>query len=78
MPCAEDVASMVWNFLKAAGSLVNELDKEDETKLLRLRMKKSELIILPGTAYRTNDHEQPLTDADSKFISVTIHDTPPA
>lgn len=45
---AEDVASLVWNFLKAAGSLVDELDKEDEVKLLRLRTKKNELVIVPG------------------------------
>jgi dynein light chain roadblock-type len=50
---AEDVASLVWNFLKAAGSLVDELDIEDEVKLLRLRTKKNELVIVPGTRGRT-------------------------
>lgn len=45
---AEDVASSVWSFLAAAGSLVDELDKEDEVKLLRLRTKKNELVIVPG------------------------------
>jgi dynein light chain roadblock-type len=45
---AEDVASMVWSFLGAAGSLVDGLDKEDEVKLLRLRTKKNELVIVPG------------------------------
>jgi dynein light chain roadblock-type len=45
---AEDIASLVWSFLKAAGSLVDELDKEDEVKLLRLRTKKNELVIVPG------------------------------
>jgi dynein light chain roadblock-type len=49
---AEDVASLVWNFLKAAGSLVDELDIEDEVKLLRLRTKKNELVIVPGTRGR--------------------------
>lgn len=48
MHSAEDVASMVWSFLKAAGSLVDGLDKEDEVKLLRLRTKKNELVIVPG------------------------------
>ncbi|KAF2749068.1 hypothetical protein M011DRAFT_466183 [Sporormia fimetaria CBS 119925] len=57
---AEDVASMVWSFLGAAGSLVEKLDEEDEVKLLRLRMKKNELIIMP----------------DPNFIHVMIHDTP--
>lgn len=45
---AEDVASLVWAFLKAAGTLVDEMDKEDEVKLLRLRTKKNELVIVPG------------------------------
>ncbi|KAF2017448.1 hypothetical protein BU24DRAFT_420500 [Aaosphaeria arxii CBS 175.79] len=59
---AEDVASMVWSFLTAAGDLVDGLDTEDEVKLLRLRTKKNELVIVP----------------DSKYILVVIHDTPPA
>ncbi|KAH7090379.1 hypothetical protein FB567DRAFT_589777 [Paraphoma chrysanthemicola] len=59
---AEDIASSVWTFLKAAGSLVDDLDKDDEVKLLRLRTKKNELVIVP----------------DPKFILVAIHDTPPA
>ncbi|OAL50060.1 hypothetical protein IQ07DRAFT_680415 [Pyrenochaeta sp. DS3sAY3a] len=59
---AEDIASMVWSFLAAAGTLVDGLDKEDEVKLLRLRTKKNELVIVP----------------DPKFILVAIHDTPPA
>lgn len=46
---AEDIASIVWRFLSAAGSLVDELDKDDEVKLLRLRTKKNELVIVPGT-----------------------------
>ncbi|KAF2263409.1 hypothetical protein CC78DRAFT_534016 [Lojkania enalia] len=59
---AEDVASMTWSFLNAAGTLVDGLDKEDEVKLLRLRTKKNELVIVP----------------DARFILVAIHDTPPA
>lgn len=48
---AEDVASMVWSFLKAAGHLLDELDKDDEVRLLRLRTKKNELVIVPGTKH---------------------------
>ncbi|KAF2499265.1 hypothetical protein BU16DRAFT_523773 [Lophium mytilinum] len=59
---AEDVARMVWTFINSAGSMVEELDKEDEVKLLRLRTKKCELIIVP----------------DVKYLLVMIHDTPPA
>ncbi|KAF3008637.1 hypothetical protein E8E13_008505 [Curvularia kusanoi] len=59
---AEDVAAAVWKFLGAAGSLVEELDNEDDVRLLQLRTKKNELMIVP----------------DSNFIFVLIHDTPPA
>lgn len=45
---AEDIASAVWKFLGAAGSLVDELDREDDVRLLRLRTKKNELVIVPG------------------------------
>ena len=45
---AEDMASKVWAFLTAAGSLVEGLYEEDEVKLLRLRTKKNELFIIPG------------------------------
>lgn len=48
MHSAEDIASAVWKFLDAAGSLASELDKEDNVKLLRLRTKKNELVIVPG------------------------------
>lgn len=76
---AEDVASMVWSFLTAAGTLVNELDEEDEVKLLRLRTKKNELVIVPGTFSRTS-LRSPFADeqVDPRFILVAIHDTPPA
>lgn len=76
---AEHVASLVWNFLKAAGGLVKDLDGQDEVKLLRLRTKNNELVIVPGTM-----HGAALLrlladrDADPKFILVAIHDTPPA
>jgi len=50
---AEDVAKMVWSFMTAAGSLVEGLDAEDEVKLLRLRTKKNELVIVPGMLSRT-------------------------
>ena len=69
---------MVWAFLTAAGTLVDELDKEDEVKLLRLRTRKNELVIVPGT-YLTYSMAGPLlTTQDPKFILVAIHDTPPA
>ncbi|KAI0174677.1 hypothetical protein BJ166DRAFT_153646 [Pestalotiopsis sp. NC0098] len=59
---AQELGSMIWAFLSTAGSLVQEIDTEDELKLLRLRTKKQELVIVPET----------------KYILVLIHDTPPA
>ena len=53
---AEDVAGMVWSFLGAAGNLVDELDREDEVRLLRLRTKKNELVIVPGVENQVDEH----------------------
>lgn len=60
---AEDVARLVWNFVSAAGSLVTGLDgSEGEVRLLRVRTRKNELVIVP----------------DPKYLLVVVHDTPPA
>ena len=48
MKSAEEMARMVWAFVAAAGGLVVGLDPEDEMKLLRLRTKKQEFVIVPG------------------------------
>jgi len=58
----EEMASMVWNFVNAAGGLVSGLDTEDELKLLRLRTKKHELVIVP----------------DAKYLLIVVHETPAA
>ncbi|KAI1203469.1 hypothetical protein F5X97DRAFT_283036 [Nemania serpens] len=57
---AQELASMVWKFLSSAGSLVEEIDSEDELKLLRLRTKNQEFVIVP----------------EPKYLLVVIHDTP--
>ncbi|KAI9855937.1 MAG: hypothetical protein M1824_005742 [Vezdaea acicularis] len=64
---AEEVATLAWNFVKGAEGLVEgmaESDAEgpDELKLLRVRTKRFECVIVP----------------DSKFLLVVIHDTPAA
>ncbi|KAK3330970.1 hypothetical protein B0H66DRAFT_83262 [Apodospora peruviana] len=59
---AEELAAMVWHFVNAAGGLVEELDTEDELKLLRLRTKKQELVIVP----------------DAKYLMISVLDTRPA
>lgn len=46
---AEDVARLVYSFVKSAGSMIEELNGEnDEAKLLRIRTKKNELVVVPG------------------------------
>ncbi|KAK3108015.1 hypothetical protein LTR53_017843, partial [Teratosphaeriaceae sp. CCFEE 6253] len=60
---AEEVARIVWDFVKGAAAMVEELNGEhDEAKLLRIRTKRNEIVIVP----------------DVKFLAVVIHDTPPA
>jgi hypothetical protein len=44
----EDVARTVWRFVQAAGVLVGELDDEDELRLLRVRTRKNELVVVPS------------------------------
>ncbi|KND87395.1 hypothetical protein TOPH_07999 [Tolypocladium ophioglossoides CBS 100239] len=58
----EDFAAVIWNFVNTSGQLVQEVDTEDELRLLRLRTKKQEIVIVP----------------DSKYILAVVHDTPPA
>jgi hypothetical protein len=46
---AEDVARSVWRFVQSAGVMIEELNGDsDEAKLLRIRTKKNELVIVPG------------------------------
>jgi len=58
----QEMASMVWSFVNATGDLVQGLDEEDEVKLLRLRTKKYELVIVP----------------DPKYLLIVVHETPSA
>ncbi|CAG9940826.1 unnamed protein product [Clonostachys rosea f. rosea IK726] len=58
----EEFAALIWNYVNSSGQLVQELDGEDELKLLRLRTKKQEIVIVP----------------DSKYLLTVVHDTPPA
>ncbi|KFH46581.1 Dynein light chain roadblock-type-like protein [Hapsidospora chrysogenum ATCC 11550] len=58
----EEFARMIWNYVNTSGQLVQDLDTEDELKLLRLRTKKQEIVIVP----------------DPKYLLTVVHDTPPA
>lgn len=69
MQSAEDVASAVWKFLGAAGSLIDGLDKDDDLRLLRLRTKKNELVIVPGKLFADKVRRAMLTE---KQIPITF------
>lgn len=44
----EEVARAVWKYVKATEGLVTDLDEEDEVKLLRVRTRKNELVVVPS------------------------------
>lgn len=46
---ADDVAKMVFTFVTAAKVLAEGMDKADEVKLLRMRTRKNEIVIVTGT-----------------------------
>ena len=59
---AEEVARTVYGFVKNAGTLIEELSGEnDEAKLLRIRTKKNELVIVPGMG-RSNPRQGFITN----------------
>ncbi|TKA79613.1 hypothetical protein B0A49_00960 [Cryomyces minteri] len=71
---AEETARFVWDFVQASevlargmagrreGESEGEGKQEDEVRLLRVRTRRGEVVIVP----------------DAKFLLVVIHDTPPA
>ncbi|OJD35214.1 dynein light chain-related protein [Diplodia corticola] len=73
MRSAEDVARMVHGFVEAAGELVKNLEEEDEVKLLRLRTKKNELVIVPG---RSRERSGVALDGGGKLHTRANGDAP--
>lgn len=49
---AEEVARMVFAFVAGAKAFTEGMDKSDEVKLLRLRTRKNEIVIVPGKVSR--------------------------
>ena len=45
---AEEIAKMVFTFINAAGAFVDDMGKADDVRLLRLRTRKHEIVIVPG------------------------------
>lgn len=53
---AEEVAQLVYKLVLSAGSMIEELNGEsDEAKLLRVRTKKNELVVVPGRRNHTSE-----------------------
>lgn len=80
---AEEVAAAVWRHMKGAGGMIEALNGEgDEPKLVRVRSRKNELVVVPGKIAR--ERRKVLTRAntdltvDQKFLLVVIHETPAA
>lgn len=46
---AENVARMVFSFVSSAKAFTEGMDESDEVKLLRLRTRRNEIVIVPGT-----------------------------
>ena len=50
---ADEVARLVYKFVQSAGEMVGDLNGEnDESKLLRVRTRKNEVVIVPGKCER--------------------------
>ncbi|MCJ1434233.1 hypothetical protein MMC27_003600 [Xylographa pallens] len=59
---AEEVAKMIFQFVSTTTGLVNDLEEGDDVQLVRLRTRKSEIVVVP----------------DSAYILVVVHDPPKA
>ena len=50
---ADEVARLVYKFVQSAGEMVGDLNGEnDESKLLRVRTRRNEVVIVPGMCVR--------------------------
>lgn len=86
---ANDIAALVWNFVRSAESLSEGLGSTteseggaDELKLLRLRTRSLECVIVPGESFPVDELRGFLAPClivvDSRFLLVVVHDTPAA
>lgn len=49
------MSRLVMKFVEAAGEMVDGLDHDDELRLLRLRTRKNELVIVPSECFAESD-----------------------
>ncbi|KAL8870302.1 MAG: hypothetical protein Q9174_003625 [Haloplaca sp. 1 TL-2023] len=59
---APHVARMIFKFVTAANEFADEMEKGDHARLLRMRLRRQEIVIVP----------------DPKFLLAVIHDAPQA
>nr|POE79600.1 hypothetical protein CFP56_07665 [Quercus suber] len=60
---ADEIATLVWRYMSSTAALIEDMNGEgDEAKLVRVRTKRNEIVIVP----------------DAKFYLVVLHETPPA
>ena len=60
---AEDVARMVFTFVAGAKAFTEGMDESDDIKLLRMRTRKNEIVIVPGE----HCHSNPILSIDSSI-----------
>ena len=56
---AREVATMVFAFVANAQNFAEGMDRSDEVKLLRLRTRKNEIVIYPGSNFSLRHFERP-------------------
>lgn len=44
----EEVAGAVWRFFEAAADMAGEMEEGEEVRLVRLRLKRREVVVVPG------------------------------
>ena len=76
---AEDIARMVFAFVAGANAFTEGMDESDEVRLLRLRTRKYEIVIVPGTSLHVliGDHTEMDQQIRSSYtLSYMIHRRP--
>ena len=76
---AEVIARMVFAFVAGANAFTEGMDESDEVRLLRLRTRKYEIVIVPGTSLRLliGDHAEMDRQIRSSYtLSFMIHRPP--
>lgn len=74
---AQDVARMVFAFVDGAKTFAEGMDSSDEVRLLRLRTRKNEIVIVPGSStFPPVKYNKLIYITDPKFLLVVIHDPP--